>query len=67
LPDLFASWCIGLTHRFALLAEQMAYELTQVAASCRPVAGGQRRLIVFHPALAKLAAVFGVAAQGLDA
>jgi hypothetical protein len=45
----------------------MADELTQVEASRRTVAGRQRRFIVFHPALAKLAAVFGVADQGLDA
>jgi hypothetical protein len=54
-------------HHFDLLAEQMAYELTQVETSRRTVASRQRRLIVFHSALAQLTAVFGMADQGLDA
>jgi len=45
----------------------MAHQLTQVEPSHRTVSSGQRRLILFHPASAKLAAVFGVADQGLDA
>jgi hypothetical protein len=45
----------------------MAYELTQVETSRRTVASRQRRLIVFHSALAQLTAVFGMADQGLDA
>jgi hypothetical protein len=52
-------------HCFDLFAQQMAHELTQVEPSNRAVAGGQCRLILFHPATAKLAAVLCVADQGL--
>ena len=66
-PGSFASWWAVSPHRFDLFAKQMADQLTQVEASHRAVSGGQRRLILFHPASAKLAAVFGMADQGLDA
>jgi hypothetical protein len=54
-------------HHFDILAEQMAHQLTQVEAPNRTVARGHRRLILFHPAAAKLAAMFGVADQRLTA
>ncbi len=56
-----------LGHRFDLLAQLVAAELAQIEAPHRRVAGGQGRLILFHPALAELAAVFGMADQRLDA
>jgi hypothetical protein len=55
------------SHSFDILADQMAHQLTQVEASNRAVSRGQCRLILLHPAAAKLAAMFGVADHRLDA
>ena len=65
-----ASLPSGLTgswHHFDILAQQMAHQLTQVETSNRTVSGGHRRLILFHPATAKLAAMFGVADPTIEA
>jgi len=66
LPDLFAGWSVS-PHRFDLFAQPRADELTPVEAPNHAVAGGQRRLILLHPALPHLAAVLSMADQGLDA
>src|SRR5262249_41728810 len=55
-----------LSHWFDVLAEQVAYELPEVEASNRGVAGCQGGGVGFHAALTELASMFGMADYGLD-
>ena len=55
-----------LGHRFDLLAQPVADKLAEIEASNGRVTRGQSGLIVFHAAVAELAALFGMADQGLD-
>ena len=55
-----------LSHRFDVLAEQVADELSKVEAPNGPVARSEGRVIRFHAALAKLTALFGMANQRFD-
>jgi hypothetical protein len=50
-----------LSHRLNVLAEQVPYELPEVEAPYRGVAGCQGGVIGFHAALTELASVFGMA------
>jgi hypothetical protein len=47
--------------------EQMMYELTQVEAAYRAVAGCEGRVVCFHPTLAELPALFSMTNQGFNA
>ena len=67
----FQTSCLGttttLSHGFDVLAEQVTNELTEVEAPDGAVARSQGCLVGFHAALAKLATLFSMADQRLNA
>ena len=55
-----------LCHRCDVLSDQVARELAESEAPNGRVPCGEGGRIVFHPAVAELTALFGMAEQGLD-